>query len=552
MAINSRLSLNKKILWNGLSIVISVLLLFSVFTLTVCAKEYPIKSGSPEWKNIESVMNFLYERGNTKEAINVGKMLSEGNIIGWGETHSAFKNKKIYINKNLLNPKDSAILPVKQRKEWQDKHPDASIEEANKAGVITDEQAFYFIVKLAVEIFHEKVHKEQPPGYIFDSNVFFGLCLWDENSAEVDAWTRTFSAMWSWALQISNDPNIAQENKIMQMLVILNELRLDIGEFRNNKYYKNNSKVVEVIADYDRKVTKEIAYLENLKKQKEESKKKLAEIEEVLNRHKEGKPQERDIIKKLEREIEEEKKHYEELNKKLMFLIKPMELPLPLSAELEQAKKASNSFPALKMALDQMSIIKYLTGTHKINVHLSLDYTEYYATVMPVKIATKDGKITSISEGSFPDSTMDLYISETKIIDILKAKPIIDVTYYELVPHVDTYNKNIEQVPGIVKMLFGKERINAYIKNGKEEIIGIIMQDAKIIEFGEGEIKNPTIKMYTDKGTIHRLMKDPSFALEALDKGQIKCEGIGITKQVKVFAIIMIIKIYTWFSGLLK
>jgi|GEM_PF-1248648 len=201
-------------------------------------------------------------------------------------------------------------------------------------------------------------------------------------------------------------------------------------------------------------------------------------------------------------------------------------------------------------------------GTNNVNAYFT--WAEGY-TLFGLK--TKDGEVTEVVAGGFDKPTMIWNISEKSFDAILIAEnPIAESLaaykrgefvlkplglYHELVMHVDTYNQNIEKVPGIVKMLFGKERINAYIENGKEEIIGIVMQDAKVIEFKEGEVQNPTMRMYMDKGTIRKLMTDPPFALEALDKGKIRYEGIGITKQAKVFCVNAGIKIYSWFVGLL-
>lgn len=119
--------------------------------------------------------------------------------------------------------------------------------------------------------------------------------------------------------------------------------------------------------------------------------------------------------------------------------------------------------------------------------------------------------------------------------------------YFELKPYVETYNQKIGEVPNFLKMLFRNARINVYIDD--KETLGIITKNDKITKFVQGEIENPTMKMYTDPETIYKVMEDPSFALEALNEGKIRYKGVGITNQVKVIIISFGIKIFNWFKG---
>lgn len=111
------------------------------------------------------------------------------------------------------------------------------------------------------------------------------------------------------------------------------------------------------------------------------------------------------------------------------------------------------------------------------------------------------------------------------------------------------YNQNIEKVPGIIKALFGNERLNIHINS---MIIGVVTKDARIEEMKEGEIENPTMNVYVSKKVISDILKsdDPvSALLTALEKGDIKYEGVSIESRVKFFFVDIGVKILSLFKG---
>lgn len=61
-------------------------------------------------------------------------------------------------------------------------------------------------------------------------------------------------------------------------------------------------------------------------------------------------------------------------------------------------------------------------GRQHIDMELALDLTESMDTVLSITIETNQGEIASISEGSFGEPTMNLYITESEIIDIILRK----------------------------------------------------------------------------------------------------------------------------------
>ena len=135
-------------------------------------------------------------------------------------------------------------------------------------------------------------------------------------------------------------------------------------------------------------------------------------------------------------------------------------------------------------------------------------------------------------------------LKETKII------------YQELKEQVDLYNQNVDKIPGFIRTIFGNERIEAHINDGKEEVIGIVTKDAIVIEFKEGGIENPTLKVYTDKETIYKVIKQKNpdsaiqVALKALDEGKIRYEAVGVVTQIKTTIFTILIKIFDWLKKL--
>jgi len=118
----------------------------------------------------------------------------------------------------------------------------------------------------------------------------------------------------------------------------------------------------------------------------------------------------------------------------------------------------------------------------------------------------------------------------------------------------DIYNENLDEVPGIVKKLFGTERINLYITtiDRSKEVYGVQMQDAKIIEFQEGEISKPTMNLYATEDSIRDIMDsdDPVSAFqEAFAKGEITYKGVGIMNKVKLGVVTVAGKIYSFVKG---
>lgn len=96
---------------------------------------------------------------------------------------------------------------------------------------------------------------------------------------------------------------------------------------------------------------------------------------------------------------------------------------------------------------------------------------------------------------------------------------------------VDEYNKNIDKVPKIILKLFGNERINVYIDN--EAAYGFVTVNGKIVESNEGSVEKPTLNIRTTEWAIQKIANKEISLKEALKKGYVTFEGVGLFKKAK-------------------
>jgi len=124
--------------------------------------------------------------------------------------------------------------------------------------------------------------------------------------------------------------------------------------------------------------------------------------------------------------------------------------------------------------------------------------------------------------------------------------------FEEIEPLVDVYNQNVEDIP-VIKTVIGEERIHANISlnDGSVLTIGITTdKDAKVIGFEKGEIADPTIKANTTENTVRTIMNssDPVSAFQdALNKGAITFEGVGLGNKIKIGVMKAALKIADFF-----
>jgi hypothetical protein len=142
----------------------------------------------------------------------------------------------------------------------------------------------------------------------------------------------------------------------------------------------------------------------------------------------------------------------------------------------------------------------------------------------------------------------------------------------ELERFQEVYNANADEVPGIIKTLFGNERIDITVSEISKDdametidelnnahaaqqlgetvdvtqddidelpetmVIGVALEDGLIKEIKEGSLDNPTMKAYlTEETAVSILVDDDPFTalLDAIDSGAVTYEATTFTGTIK-------------------
>ena len=116
-----------------------------------------------------------------------------------------------------------------------------------------------------------------------------------------------------------------------------------------------------------------------------------------------------------------------------------------------------------------------------------------------------------------------------------------EVNFEEIKKFIEEeYNPAIEkgEIPDWIIGILGYERIILYIEkeDGSTLVMGLISKDGRITEIKEGEISNPTVRVFVKESTIRSIMHsdDPVTAFQiALKYGEIRVEGVGTVNWIK-------------------
>ncbi len=154
-----------------------------------------------------------------------------------------------------------------------------------------------------------------------------------------------------------------------------------------------------------------------------------------------------------------------------------------------------------------------------------------------------DGNITSV------DALMALQMAVGKLEPVPTADMDGDgaVTVYDsfkiLQLAVGDKDELFLRMYGVVSQVnFGKvlsdEKMNWYItrEDGSTLKVGVVIQNGQLVDFRKGELRDPTINVYTDEGTVKDLLesKDPEMLKNCIKNGKIKIEGVGWMNGLRI------------------
>jgi hypothetical protein len=110
----------------------------------------------------------------------------------------------------------------------------------------------------------------------------------------------------------------------------------------------------------------------------------------------------------------------------------------------------------------------------------------------------------------------------------------------------DAINKQLEELPGIAKILIVDDRINFDVRlNGDVEKYKIEIKDNQISSINEGSFEKPSILIKTDVDTLKQIMDAKDQRAEtkkALEDEKLTIKGKGFFTRIRVGSLRGIIK----------
>jgi hypothetical protein len=116
---------------------------------------------------------------------------------------------------------------------------------------------------------------------------------------------------------------------------------------------------------------------------------------------------------------------------------------------------------------------------------------------------------------------------------------------------IDDFNKNSQNLPGILKSLFGTERMNIHFGKGDaQKILGVATKKGNITEIQAGALSKPTLNVYVSDKAINDISKsqDTGAAIASSIKSKdITYSAIGIGHKIKYGLANLAYTVYGWF-----
>jgi hypothetical protein len=132
----------------------------------------------------------------------------------------------------------------------------------------------------------------------------------------------------------------------------------------------------------------------------------------------------------------------------------------------------------------------------------------------------------------------------------LSDQEIIDLQKETIKENLDTlkevFNTGESELPGLVEKIFGNERVAIYLEDGYT--FGVVLDDGKIIEFKEGKVSNPGINIYIKNQLFVDSNAGDVDLVRSLGTKDIRIEGVGFLKKIKVGTIISTLKVLSMFN----
>jgi hypothetical protein len=130
------------------------------------------------------------------------------------------------------------------------------------------------------------------------------------------------------------------------------------------------------------------------------------------------------------------------------------------------------------------------------------------------------------------------------LIILVSSAPVFaldDDTFERLQTKKNNYNQKVDNVPRIIITLFGNERVNVFLTGCAVDCeIGLVTSDGRAVELKKGEVGDPTMKAWMEESLLKRIMDSHDARgdfITALNNGDIRVEGVGIFKKIKLILV---------------
>jgi hypothetical protein len=103
----------------------------------------------------------------------------------------------------------------------------------------------------------------------------------------------------------------------------------------------------------------------------------------------------------------------------------------------------------------------------------------------------------------------------------------------------ENYNKNINKIPQDIKSLLKNEKVSIEISMNDGGLVkwGFETKDYKIVNYGQGDLNNPTIEIHINESALNDLLQSKDTAKSYMQEerdGGIKIEGKTIGSRLKL------------------
>jgi len=102
-----------------------------------------------------------------------------------------------------------------------------------------------------------------------------------------------------------------------------------------------------------------------------------------------------------------------------------------------------------------------------------------------------------------------------------------------------------QELPEIVKTLFGNERINIDLGDGY--MIAAVLEDGNIVRLEDGELRYATINVKVSDEVFFDIQEKQFDLNNSLESGDISYEGVGFIRQAKLGISRTAFKVASWF-----